>query len=118
MSALKILNLGLYFFICMMLLVMAGYELSSSLLDPTVSYANSIPSEIKSQNGWQLKYFAINIASIIVSILLIGVGIIYYKKGDQNNAIAFIYYLSFLLVLAIAALLIYLITLAPTTVQT
>lgn len=117
MRALKILNLGLYFFISLMLFLIAGYDLSSALLDPTMGYASKIPAAIKSQTGWQLRYFSINIGSLIVSVVLIVIGILYFKKGEQSNVWAFIYYLSFLLVLAIAALLIYLITLEPATIQ-
>lgn len=117
MGPLKILNLGLYFFISFMLLLIAGFDLINSLMDPTISYANNVPAEIKNQAGWQLRYFSINIFSLLVSIGLISIGLIYYKKGEQNNAWSFVYYIAFLVALAIATLLIYLITLTPATIQ-
>lgn len=117
MRALKILNLALYFFITLMLFLIAGYDLSSSLLDPTMSYLNDVPATIKSQTGWQFRYFSINIFSLIISITLIVIGIFYYKKGENSTFWAFAYYVSFMVVLAIAALLIYLITLEPANIQ-
>lgn len=117
MRALKIMNLALYLFITLMLFLIAGYDLSSSLLDPTMSYLNDVPITIKSQDGWQFRYFSINIFSLILSVILIAIGILYYKKGEDNAIWAFVYYVCFMGVLAIAALLIYLITLEPANIQ-
>ena len=113
MRALSILNLGLYLFVSIMLLSLASYHMASSLLDPSMSFASHVPAELKSKPGWQLQYFAINITSLIISMILIVIGLFYFKRGEQSSFWSGAYYIAFLVMIAIATLLIYLLTLEP-----
>lgn len=102
-----------YLFVAMFMHFAAGYNIVESILDPEMTYAQTVSIEEKTIPGWQYRYFTVNTFCFLFALVLVFIAYKYFKDNMDFGIWGLAYYVSVMVVLVISCLIVYVLSTEP-----